>query len=277
MYPTRAALRYPGGKWKLAPWVIEHFPAHDVYVEPFCGGASVLLQKDRARRGEVINDIDGEIVNFFSVLRDKEAAAELIRRIELTPFARDEFHAALGPSGDSIEDARRLAVRAYMGQGSCVNYQNNGLRSKRTGQKFPARDWQLYPASLAAVVERLQGVVIENLPALEIINRYDHPGTLFYCDPPYVHSTRLDCGHKHYRYEMNDEDHIALARSLRKIQGMAVVSGYPSELYRDLYRGWQKYERPHHKDRGGESVECLWISPKCGTVQRKLFEGSGGE
>ena len=112
MYPTRAALRYPGGKWKLAPWVIEHFPAHDVYVEPFCGGASVLLQKDRARRGEVINDIDGEITNFFSVLRDKEAAAELIRRIELTPFARDEFHAALGPSGDSIEDARRLAVRA---------------------------------------------------------------------------------------------------------------------------------------------------------------------
>lgn len=259
--PTRGALRYPGGKWKLAPWIIEHFPEHTIYVEPYCGGASVLLQKQRAKMGEVINDLDGEIVNFFRVLRNKDMAQEFIRRIELTPFAREEFHSALSPEEDPIENARCLAVRAYMGQGCCIQYANNGLRSKRMHEKFPARDWQLYPGKLLSVIERLQGVTIENLPALEIIKRYDHRDALFYCDPPYLHSTRLLLDSRQYRHEMTDEDHIDLSAALHSIKGKVVISGYPSELYCKLYEGWDMYTTTHRKDRGVESTEMLWVSP----------------
>lgn len=271
MYPTRAALRYPGGKWKLAPWIIEHFPPHEVYVEPFCGAASVLMQKKRARQGEVINDLDSDVVNLFRLLREPEEAKRLIEQIELTPFARAEFEESYAEAEDPIEKARCYLVRAYMGQGSYLNYRNNGFRSRRNNDKFPARDWQLYPASLVSIIQRLQGVVIENRPAVEVIERYDSPRTLFYCDPPYVWESRsADCT-RQYHYEMSDADHVELAKLLHNIKGMAIISGYWSALYDRLFGDWKCYSHRHNKDRGTSSEECLWISPSCAAPQMKLF------
>jgi hypothetical protein len=151
--PTRPVLRYHGGKWRLAPWIISHFPAHRVYVEPFGGAASVLMRKPRAY-AEVYNDLDGELVALFRVLRDETQAAALVRAVSLTPFAREEFAASYEPSGDPVEQARRTVIRAFMGFGSNAHVRATGFRanSNRSGTT-PARDWANYPDALVAIIE----------------------------------------------------------------------------------------------------------------------------
>jgi DNA adenine methylase len=237
--PTRPALLYHGGKWKLAKWIIAHLPPHRIYVEPFGGAASVLLRKARSR-AEVYNDLDGEVVNLFRVLRDPVQAGELRRRVELTPFARDEFkaayrrcdrHPAAPPTPDAdhtdegcIECARQMIVRSYQGFGSAAMTRTHvtGFRknSDRSGTT-PAQDWRNWPAHVPAIVDRLRGVIIENKAAIDIITEHDRTDTLHYLDPPYPWSTRSSMtdrrkiGVKHaYRHEMTDADHVALAAFL---------------------------------------------------------------
>jgi len=153
----RPLVRYHGGKWKLAPWIISHLPRHRVYVESFGGGASVLLRKPRSY-AEIYNDLDGEIVNLFRMARDH--GAELVRVCELTPFARDEFAHAYDSSADPLEQARRTLIRAFMGFSSAAASaaQRTGFRanSNRSGTT-PAQDWKNYPAHLHSVIDRLRG------------------------------------------------------------------------------------------------------------------------
>ena len=131
--PTRPALRYHGGKWRLAPWLLTLMPPHRVYTEPFGGGASVLLRKPRAY-GEIYNDLDGEVVNVFRMLRDR--GAELQRLLELTPFARAEFRQAYEPCGDDpIEQARRTIARSFMGFGSSATGENSGFRASSSSSR----------------------------------------------------------------------------------------------------------------------------------------------
>jgi DNA adenine methylase len=263
----RPVLRYHGGKWKLAPWILGFFPPHRIYVEPYSGGASLLLRKPRTY-GECINDLDGEVVNVFRVLRDPKNAAKLCEVLELTPYARQEFLDAYQESGDAVERARRLIVRSFQGFGSDATNPtwSTGFRagSQRSGTT-PAHDWARYPIEIAAFVERLRGVVIENRPAIEVIASQDSTETLFYIDPPYVHSTRsAKVGRKvreRYRYEMSDEDHRELARVLHGIQGMAIVSGYRSLLYDGLYEDWKRVDRATYADGAAPRVESLWLSP----------------
>ena len=156
--PKRPLLRYHGGKWKLAPWILRHLPPHRVYVEPFGGGASVLLQKPRSY-AEVYNDLDGEVVNLFTVAR--EHGEELARSLELTPFARAEFDQSYEPGSEPIEQARRTVVRSFMGFGSAgASGQSTGFRanSNRSGTT-PARDWMNYPDCLRMVIQPLRDVV----------------------------------------------------------------------------------------------------------------------
>jgi len=156
---TRPLLRWHGGKWRLAPWVIQHFPPHGIYVEPFGGAASVLLRKLRAR-AEVWNDLDGTLVNLFRVLRS-ERAGELIRALALTPFAREEYEDASEVAGDPVEEARRLVVRSFMGHGSDSSNRavSSGFRKSTTRHgSIPAEDWANHPPALRAIVERLRGV-----------------------------------------------------------------------------------------------------------------------
>lgn len=309
--PKRPALRYYGGKWRLAPWIMGHFPRHRVYVEPFGGAASVLLQKRRSC-AEVYNDLDGEVVNVFRVLRDPAQAAELEYLLRLTPFSRDDFNAAYQPCADPVEQARWTIYKSFAGYGSDSIHRrkagDSGFRSKEhtnllyvhtsfrpyphhwkradapTGFRndahrsgtTPAHDWAHYPDHLHSFVERLQGVVIENRAAAEVIKRFDREDTLFYIDPPYVRSSRRRKDHG-YAYEMRDEDHERLAAQLHGLRGMIVLSAYPGELYESLFRDWRKYERKSVSQNGNPGKEVLWISPNVPEKQFQLFEGDRHE
>ena len=277
MVLTRPVLRYHGGKWNLAPWVISHFPPHRVYVEPFGGAASVLLRKQRSY-AEVYNDLDDDVVNLFSVLRDREKAEELVRQLRLTPFSRVEFmqtYDAVDGLSD-IERARRLVFRSFAGFGTSATTGRwrTGFRSSvwRDGST-PAHDWANYPDALMAVVERLQGVVIEHDTALRVISRYDGPGALFYVDPPYLPETRGVHAHVGYSHEMTPEDHVNLSNALHRVQGYVVLSGYDSGLYRELYRDWRMIRRETYADGTRPRTEVLWLSPNMPAVQPGLFDG----
>lgn len=287
--PTRPILRYHGGKWKLADWFISHFPPHRTYVEPFGGAASVLMRKSRTY-AEVYNDLDSEVVNVFRVMRDRESAEQLADALRMTPFAREEFEAAYMPPDDAtaVERARLTIVKAFMGFGSAAIHDTfpagmrtaasewrppTGFRSSssRSGST-PARDWSRYPAVIPAFCERLQGVVIECRPATHVIAHHDSPATLFYVDPPYLGElrNRNRAEGKVYTHDMTTEDeHRELAEVLRGVSGHVVISGYPSELYDELYSGWTRLERGAFADGASPRREVLWISP--GSERLELF------
>jgi DNA adenine methylase len=260
----RPALRYHGGKWKLAPWIISYFPDHRVYVEPYGGAASVLLRKERSY-AEIYNDMDGEIVNLFRVLRDPVQVRELARLLRLTPYARSEFEVSYLTSGDPIEQARRTVIRSFMGFSSLLTgtwttgFRSNSNRSGST----PVHDWRNYPEALEGIIERLRGVVIENRPASQVMLTHDTKATLNYIDPPYPAGTRHErWSGNAYRYEMSDNDHREMARVLHGLQGMVVVSGYPCELYDiELFPTWQRIQRDAYADGASKRTEVLWLSP----------------
>lgn len=270
--PSRPIVRYHGGKWILAPWIISHFPPHRVYVEPFGGGGSVLMRKTRSY-AEVYNDLDGEIVNVFRVVRDH--GDELRRALELTPFARDEFLLSYEPSDDPVEQARRTITRSFMGFGSAaVCGQASGFRSNsnRSGTT-PAHDWGNYPDILPATINRLRGVVIESKDATEVIQQHDGQDTLHYVDPPYVHETRSKGNpycKKGYKHEMTDDQHRELAAVLKTLQGAVILSGYRCPLYDELYAGWTRIERNAYADGARDRVEVLWISPNTLANQTRM-------
>lgn len=277
MKVKRPMVRYHGGKWKLAPWIISHFAPHRIYCEPFGGGGSVLLRKPRSY-GEIYNDLDGEIVNVFRVMRDN--GDELRQRLILTPFSRVEFVQSYEPFNDPIEQARRTIVRAYQGFGSAaVCGETSGFRanSNRSGTT-PAQDWQHYPDHVPAIIERMRGVVIEQRDALECMQQHDAEDVLHYVDPPYVHSARSSkkrgtASGSVYKHEMTDEQHRTLANGLAGLRGMVVVSGYHTELYDELYKGWVRSEVQAHADGARPRIEVLWLNEAAarGQSQSRLF------
>lgn len=257
--PPRPALRYHGGKWVLASWIISHFPKHDIYTESYAGAASVLLRKPRSY-AEIYNDMDGEIVNLFRVLRDQ--GYELERRLRLTPFSRVEFKAAYEPTDDPIERARRTVVKSLMGFGSDGIRNNTGFRNYAGKNRYtiPAHDWANYVEAVGFLRERLRGVVIEQMPAIELMRKQDGTGTLHYVDPPYLSSTRTDAKAHRYNLEMNEDEHRVLAAFLHTVKGTVVLSGYRSKLYEKLYKDWRKVERPARADGARPRTEVLWIN-----------------
>jgi DNA adenine methylase len=222
------------------------------------------------------NDLDGELVNLFRVTRDR--GNELRQKLALTPYSREEFILAYEPSDDPLEQARRTVARSYMGFGSAAategkstkgNNPLTGFRSntKRTGGT-PARDWMNYPDALMGIIERLRGITIENKNALDIIQTHDSDKTVFYADPPYLPSVR-DYG-KDYRYEMAEEDHIQLAEKLNQVKGTVLISGFHSDLYDELYKGWIRREKNTYADRHSPRTEVLWM--KGVNIEMELFE-----
>ena len=266
--PKRPALRYHGGKWKIAPWVMGHFPAHDCYVEPYGGAASVLLRKEPSFI-EVYNDLFGEVVRFFKVLRERPD--ELIRAIELTPFSREEFEAAQKveyPNPDAVERARRLYVRCWQGRGRAGFKDAGGWRfmRRKSRSQTPVSDWNNI-AHLWDIAARFKQVHIEHDGALSVMVRYDGPETLFYLDPPYVQSERCKRWKSEgYVYEMEDTRHVEMAHLVKELEGYVVLSGYPSGLYDRLFEGWPVVQKGVVVDGGRAggraAVECLWLSPR---------------
>ena len=262
-------IRYHGAKFRLAPWVLQHFPSHTCYVESFGGAAGVLMQKPRSY-AEVYNDLDGDVVNLFRVLQDPATRIELVERLVLTPYSRAEFELSWEPANDPIERARRTIIRAQMGFGSAgattgvTGFRIDTKRQYGTAQSL----WAEYPDSLAAVGQRLSGVLIENRPAIEVITAHDAATTLHYVDPPYVHDTRYKGAStgRYYRHEMGDKEHRKLLGILLELEGMVVLSGYPSELYSELLTDWRCYSTSARISaaRGTASrTECIWVNPAC--------------
>jgi DNA adenine methylase len=274
---TRPALRYHGGKFRLAPWVMQFFPPHEVYTEAFGGAAGVLLQKPRSH-GEVYNDLDGEVVNFFRVLRDPDQRARLEELVRLTPYARDEFDEAWQPTDDPIERARRTAMRAQMGFGSAGAVKGStGLRTDLKRRFTTAQqDWASYPAAIADAGKRLVGVLIENRPAIDVLQQHDSPTTLHFVDPPYVLSTRQIRSSGGYRHEMSDDDHADLLATLMQLQGMVVLTSYATDLYSDSLVGWRSHTTTSRIAAGRGAAlrtEVLWINVACDAA---LHRSRGG-
>ena len=264
-------IRYHGGKFRLSDWIISHFPKHETYVEPFGGGASVLLSKLPSRM-EVYNDLDSEVVNFFEVLRNQQLAEKLAEQIELTPYAREEFLNARAETNDKVELARRLVVRAQMGFGSAgATKGNTGFRldTARTGSDI-VTIWQRQPELILQAAERLKKVLIENRDAVKVIQDHDRKDTLFFVDPPYVLDTR-NIGGKAYRHEMTNVDHEQLVSVLKACKGKIILCGYEHPIYEAL--DWKKVKKPVAASGQSGSVlreEVLWINPQAEN-QHDLF------
>lgn len=261
---TRPLFRYLGGKYKIAPWIISFFPEHKTYVEPFGGGASVLLRKTPSEF-EVYNDVNESIVTVFRVLRDRKKANELWRRLRLTPFSRTEFYAAYvkNEEDDDIERARKILVRTQMAVGSvgATRESRSGFRSTPT--KNPVPPYVAYRKTFDAFINRLEGVLVENMDSLRLISLYDGKDTLFYCDPPYVSGTwnTSDERHCYGEFSYDTRKHEELCLRLREISGMCLLSGYDNEVYNDLLPGWKKEHILTTNQRSESRTEVLWMNP----------------
>lgn len=269
MRPVSApALRYHGGKFRLAFWIMSFFPEHTCYVEPFGGAAGVLLQKPRVY-AEVYNDLDGAVVNFFKVVRDPFQREQLIEALVATPFARVEFEGAWVETDEPIERARRLCIRAQMGFGSAgATKGSTGFRIDTKREYGTAQHlWAMYPSTIAAVGERMSGVLIENRDALEVMKQHDAATTLHFVDPPYMHQTRVMTGSRGcYRHELTDDCHIQLLDAVMDLKGYVVLSGYASDLYQDKLHGWQRRTTKARISAGrGTAIrdEVVWLNPAC--------------
>jgi DNA adenine methylase len=260
----RPVLRYYGGKFTLAPWIISHFPEHTTYVEPYGGAASVLLRKTRSKN-EVYNDLDGEIVLFFNLLRSDEKRNKLADLLRLTPFSREECDLAkltANDDDDDIERVRKMIVRSMMGFTSAgINPDlQSGFKINSAASNWEEpRQWARYPDFLNVVSDRLNAVVIDNRDAIKVIGSYDKPDTLFYVDPPYLPDTRNTSGRSIYRYEKDVSDHERLLSLLNQTKGMVVLSGYDHDLYNDSLKGWKKTYKTTLNEGHNPRNEVLWI------------------
>ena len=273
----RAVLRYYGGKWRLAPWIVENLPPHRVYIEPFCGAASVFFRKEPSY-GEVLNDLSGDIVNYFRVLQNDRLRAWLKEMLLLTPYSRAEYDLAHEYATDPVENARRLLIRSMMGYHSdSVNSANSksGFRNDcNRSYSLPIHNWRDYPLYMDQFAARLRDAVIEQVDAFRLLEKWNkETDYLWYVDPPYPHHTRTRANKHKYVAEMTNDDHRRLVDMLRETAGMVVLSGYQTDLYAPLETdGWKKVCRTMKNTtfQSGERTECLWINPAAQKRQVKI-------
>lgn len=255
---TKPPLNYFGGKTRIADRIADLLPPHRHYLEPFAGSMAVLFAKSPSKH-ETVNDIDGQLMAFWRVLRDRPS--DLIRACALTPHCREELEAAFTDSPDEVEDARRIWVRFTQGRSGVKS--RTGWRQyvdpSGTNTSMP-RYLTAYVDRLATCAERLQGVSLESRPATDLIERFGKiSDVLIYADPPYIGSTRRG---GRYTYEMTGEvDHQELIDSLLACKASVVLSGYASSLYDEALGTWDRVEIPTVTGMGGGSshrLEVLW-------------------
>jgi DNA adenine methylase len=259
------AFGWYGGKYSHLDWLLPLLPQTTHYCEPFGGSAAVLINRIPSPV-ETYNDLDGEVVNFFRVLREKKEA--LIEAIGLTPFSRAEFETAINETTSGLSDLERARrfyilarqVRTGLAQKASAGRWAHCLLTSRAGMAGAVSRWLGAVEDLPMIAQRLLRVQIENAPAIEVIERYDSEETLFYCDPPYAHDSRGDSNA--YAYEMTDQHHRELAEVLRNVKGKVALSGYQCNLMEELYGDWQRIES---EERIVHSVktprrEVLWVN-----------------
>jgi DNA adenine methylase len=263
-------LHYPGSKWSMADWIIGHMPEHSTYLEPFFGSGAVFFNKPRSKM-ETVNDIDGNVVNLFRMIRDRRD--ELIDSVVWTPYSREEYERSYLQSADELEKARRFLIRCWMARWVKTNKKTDWRHVVNwdTRPLSPATEWDKLPDKIEIVAKRLKGVQIENLDAIKLIKKYKHSNVLIYADPPYLLSTRLTTMYDH---EMTDEDHTDLLQVLIDHPGPVLLSGYENDLYNDQLGGWKKEKMRSHAEAGQIREETLWINPVAaqeGFYQEQLF------
>lgn len=247
-------LNYPGAKWRIADWIIKHFPEHKTYVEPYAGSAAVFFRKDPSRI-ETINDMDCEIINLFECIRkDPEKLAFMVAN---TPFSRYEYEQSNVNTSDEFENARKILVRSWQSFGYRTS-EMTGWKNDIVGREYAyaLRHWNQLPEAILKIVDRLKQAQIECRPALEVVKKYNKPGVLMYIDPPYLLSTR---NRKQYKYEMSEEEHIELLDTLNHHQGSIILSGYDNKLYNELLSGWEKDNIQSNAQGGLHRIETIWI------------------
>lgn len=268
VFPRRQrliAFGWYGGKFSHLNWLLPLLPKCHHYCEPFGGSAAVLLNREPSPV-ETYNDIDGDVVNFFRILRDQKD--ELVEAIGLTPFSREEYYLALTNNREYISDlerARRFFIRARqsrtgLAQTASIGRWANCKNTSRAGMAGAISRWLGSVDTLPVIALRLLRVQIENRPAIEIIKLYDSPQTLFYCDPPYIHSTRGD--DRAYGFEMDEKAHRELAEVLLRCKGKVALSGYRCEMMDELYKNWHCYKAAPKTCHSVKEMrqEALWMN-----------------
>jgi DNA adenine methylase len=277
--PLRPPLPYFGGKTRLAPWIVSLLPEHRVYVEPFAGSCAVLLAKPRSSH-ELVNDIWGDLVTFLRVLRDDTDA--LVDACQLTPYARDEFYACEQRPADisDLERARRLWVRIVQAfAAATADSHRLSWSCSVANRQSDAVTAQVLVDRMREVGRRLASVIIENRPAIDIIERFGRDDdAVIYADPPYFVATRTSANDYQHDYARED-DHRALADALHRARAAVLISGYHSPLYDELYGDWERAERTtrvNSSNRRGsnprQAVEVVWSNRTLRKPSLLLFE-----
>ena len=263
----RIAFGWYGGKFSHLDWLSPLLPQCHHYCEPFAGSGAVLLNRSPSAV-ETYNDIDGDVVNFFRVLRDRHE--DLVRGIALTPFSREEYHLAIEGSEEGISDverARRFYIRARqtrtgLAQTASLGRWANCKETSRAGMSGVVSRWLGGVEALDDIAHRLLRVQIENRPAVDVLRLYDSPTTLFYCDPPYLHATRGDS--KAYGFEMDEDEHRKFADAANSCKGNVAVSGYDHQLMFEFFpsKRWVKtlgVDKTNHSTKSTRQ-EVLWTN-----------------
>ncbi len=266
-----------GGKAFMCQWLCQYVPKHITYVEPFAGAAHLLFAKTPSKV-EVINDLDGYLIDFFRTIKDREKRLKLVETLQYMPYSRSLWNEIRSKwkAGDIPQDEIERVSWWYYLNRTCFggDQQSGGFAVPSTTGRNPVQSFRNAVTGLNAVAERLRHVCIESLDFQECIRRYDSIQTLFYADAPY-----LDAGH-YYGKDFNHKDHHVLAKLLHEVKGKAMVSHYANRLYDELYKGWHRYEsssfKGSHKSEGEEkpkTVECLWTNFEAKKTQKVLFQG----
>ena len=269
----RALIKYPGAKWAIADWIIDKFPRHHSYLEPFFGSGAVLFKKSRSPI-ETINDLDGDVVNLFSWIRDDPE--RLARAIYWTPYSREVYEkawAAQYTETDPFQRAYNFYIRMMMGHGFRTTGEKVGWKNDVQGREaaYATSHWCQTSEAVFAAAERLRGVQIEHRPAVEVIRRFNFPNVLIYADPPYMLGTRHG---KQYRCEMTDKDHEELLAVIKAHAGPCMISGYDSPLYNAELKQWHRAEIGALAQTATKRREVLWMNFEP-PAQVNLFDSTG--
>ncbi|GAA4459071.1 DNA adenine methylase [Novipirellula rosea] len=264
-----APIAWMGGKSLHANWILEHFPDHRIYVEPYGGMANVLLKKQRSEI-EIYNDLDFRLVNLFRVIRDPEKLKLLQQMCELTPYSRKEFESLVQEKepSDPVQRAYWFFVRcrqARGGLGSQALTPSAWATSKRARRQMPEPISKYLSAvdGLPEVADRFRTVVVESLPALDLFRKYDSDDSLFYCDPPYPHGTLANQKQPLYEFTMSDAEHLLFLNTIKALEAKVIVSGYSTPVYDRELSSWRKLEKSTHvqfSNSGGSRSEVLWMN-----------------
>ena len=248
-------LHYPGSKWSMTDWIINHIPEHSTYVEPFFGSGAVFFNKEKSAI-ETINDLDSQVVNLFKVIRDNPD--QLAQSIKFTPLSREEYYAAYEEDPDPLENARRFLVRCWQAIGAKTSDRTGWRSIISANGPDTAKEWDKLPEKILLVAERLKEAQIEHQPAIKLLERYARKDVLVYADPPYIIETRTK---RHYKHEMTIEDHMELLDVLDAHPGPVLLSGYAHDLYDKRLAHWRREVQVVSAEAGAKREEVLWINP----------------